>query len=655
MQLADAEGRYLAVPYNYRISYVDTVGHGQLLDWRFRPLEEPGLADRMDVARTVQLGLNLGYRFTSWLNATVNYQYTIQTNDYWNFESVQRYNTRSRINRYTNLSQTNPALRNPIPIGGILSTRSNKAMGQNLRGALNWEKTVGKQHRISGMVAADISNFVNGPGESNTFYNYNKDNGTYAQNIDYTNYFPQFPAGSVQRIPLGSNYISESFTRFVAFSGNVLYSYKARYSLYASARKDGSNIFGVNTNNKWKPLWSVGSSWDISKEKFYHIAWMPSLRVRATYGFAGNPGPNDVSGLPVIQYSPTPAPNTSLPQANIRNAPNPDLRWEKVRTINAGVDFSLLNNRISGGIDVWQKVSTDIISSTLYPPASGVFTYVTNSANLKSNGFEIKLSTLNIKGPFEWQSVFGFSHAKTIVTKLHFIPRVNASYYLFFGMNPAEGQMLYGISSFKWAGLDPNTGDPRGYLNKQISTDYNGITGDSIQNQVFHGSSIPLYSGFVGNTFRYKNFSLSANITYKLKYFFRKPAVRYVELVENALLHPDYSKRWQKPGDEQFTNVPSFTYPLNSQRDQFYEFAEINVLPGDHIKLQDVRLQYDWVNTKKGKAMIKGFQLYLYANDLNLLLWTKSKEKLDPEIIGVTRWQQPPTPKSYTAGVSLNF
>jgi TonB-dependent starch-binding outer membrane protein SusC len=650
-QLADAEGHPLALSNSRRLAYFDTAGAGNLLDWRYRPLDEPGLSERKDITRLILLNVGISYRFTSWLSASFNYQYSNQFLNNRDYSGLQTYFTRDLINQYTNLSETNPDLRYPVPRGGILDILNSELNSQNTRGQLNFNKGFGSKHQITAQVAGEISE-TKFEGNSNRFYAYNKESGSYKAAIDYTTSFPLYiVASGSQQVPNGSTSFPETNNRFVSFLGNFSYTYNSRYTFYASARKDGANVFGVNTNRKWKPLWSAGAGWDISKESFYDIKWMPSLRLRASYGYTGNPG--NATGLPTMIYSGTLASFTNLIRGGPGNPPNPNLRWEKVGMINAGVDFNLFNSRLSGKAEVWQKKSTDVISFSPFAPSTGITSFIVNVANLRGNGFDINLNSKNIDRIFKWQTSFGISHAKTIITKLYNDTH-SAKDFVDYGLHAAEGKLAYGIASYRWAGLDPLTGDPQGYFSKQVSKNYAAIINDSVGNQVFHGSAIPLYFGFIGNSFSWKNFSLSANISYRLDFYFRKPTINYTTLVNGWQGHADYALRWQKQGDEKYTNVPSFIYPLNSNRDYFYQYSEINVLRGDNIRLQDVRLQYNWENRNQKRLAFKNLQVFVYANNLNVILWRKNKSNLDPDFVGGTSFFVPES-RTWTGGINLNF
>src|SRR5690606_4425631 len=123
---------------------------------------------------------------------------------------------------------------------------------------------------------------------------------------------------------------------YVSIYGNASYTYKNRYTLSGSARRDASNIFGVSTNRKWTPLWSSGVSWDVSKEPFYNIPAFSVLKLRATYGYSGNVDPS-MTAVTTFIYSLT-SPYTRMATARIDRFHNPELRWEKNRQINIGVD-----------------------------------------------------------------------------------------------------------------------------------------------------------------------------------------------------------------------------------------------------------------------------------------------------------------------------
>ena len=650
LQLADAEGNALAVG-NKRMPYLDTVGGGKLLDWKYRPLDEIKNTDQVYSTQYVSINAGFSYRLPFGLSFSAAFQRITQTGNQHTFYSTNSYYARSLINTFTNLSQASPNLRNPVPIGGILDIDNSESISRNMRGQLNFTRLFGTRHSVTSMVAAEVGDSRT-TGDANRLYGYDQETGSYASTIDFATFFPTYNGiEGNQQIPNQSKTLPKQTSRFVSFVGNVSYTYHSRYSVYASARKDGSNFFGVNTNRKWKPLWSAGVGWDITREDFFKVKWISSLRLRSTYGISGNPG--NISGYVTMTYSTAMNPYSGFPIAFLNGAPNPDLKWENVRIINNAIDFSLWDNRVSGSVDIFQKKCTDLIGFNVIPPSTGLLSVTTNIAQLSGHGFDITLSSKNTTGAFGWRTNFGISYARTVVDKIvlfssNAYPKAQDAISNY--INAYSGRLAYGVSSYRWAGLDPATGNPQGYLHGQISTNYNAIFNDTLGNQVFHGSSIPLYSGFFGNSFTWKRVTLSANITYRLKFFFKKPSIDYYSLVNQLNGHADYYQRWQKPGDELHTNVPSFTYPVNADRESFYQNSEINVLRGDNIRLQDIRLQYNWSLNK----VFKRISTYIYVNNLNLILWRKNNSKLDPDFV----WGGSvvvPTPVSWTGGVTIDL
>src|SRR5690606_13303688 len=253
------------------------------------------------------------------------------------------------------------------------------------------------------------------------------------------------------------SYFLGTLHRTVSFFANASYMYKNRYIFSASARRDASNIFGVATNDKWNPLWSTGFSWNLSEEGFYDLEWLPFLKIRSTLGFSGNidPSKTAVTTLEYFIYSPY----TQTTATRIDAFFNPELRWEKVRMINLGVDFRSRSNRISGSIDLFQKKATDLYSPVPIDRTTGlgVNTLTKNAANMTGKGFDVELNTVNIDRIIRWSSKINFSGYNDIITKVY-SPYESADYFAGNRDNLVEGYPLNAHFTFKWAGLDPETG-----------------------------------------------------------------------------------------------------------------------------------------------------------------------------------------------------
>lgn len=190
-----------------------------------------------------------------------------------------------------------------------------------------------------------------------------------------------------------------------------------------------------------------------------------------------------------------------------------------------------------------------------------------------------------------------------------------------------------------------------GYVNGQVSEDYtNLVNPSSASDLVYNGPARPTMYGGMGNTFSYKHFSLTANISYKLGYYFRRPSINYSTLFNSYVGNMDFTKRWQQPGDENRTVVPSMPAVANAQRDQFYSYSSALVDKGDHVRLQDVSLSYDFDKRNFPRMPFSHVQLYLYANNLGII-WAANKDQLDPDYPrgGI------PAPHSISIGLKAGF
>lgn len=645
-QLADALGNPLPVLSNYRMSFVDTAGSGKLLDWHYKPLDELSLGENSTKNQGFRLNFGSNVSFAPWLNGNVIFGYNLQNSSTNGYSDPGSYSVRSLFNQYSQIN--GGSVITPIPNGGILNIGEADTRTYNLRGQLNFNKSWTGKHSLTAMVAGEVGENKSGS-SSNRFYGYNKDVLSYSTAMDYNTLFPLLTGGTA-RIENGDRYSEGLVIRNVDLLTNVSYTYLGRYTFYGSARKDGANVLGASTNNKWKPLWSIGAGWDISKENFYDLSWLQNLKLRASYGYTGNTSQR-LSGLLTLGYGSN-SPYTQLPTAGLETPPNPNLRWEQVRIINLGLDFTTFHQRISGSIDWFQKYSTDVIAPAPIDPTTGVRNATINYADIKGHGVEVVLNSRNISTRnFQWTTSLNYTYNKAIISKYYggfqITPIGN-------GLNPREGGMAYAMYSYKWMGLDPATGDPRGWLNKSISKDYGSIMADSFQNQVFNGSSVPLHYGNIINSFYFKGFSISFNITYKFDYYFRKSALSYNALFTGWTGHLEYNKRWQKSGDEVWTKVPSMVYPYDYRRDNFYAGAEINVERADNIRLENIRFGLPaWENKGNNKFPVKTAQLSFIPANLNVFIWKASKSGLDPDYSG-TSFLLPPA-KVWAVSLNVNF
>ena len=648
-QLADDNGNPLSIVHDYSTSFVQQAQKNGFLNLQFYPLQELrngwNTNDIKEFDTRIKAGIK--YTFIPGLSADVKYQYERGESNDNALQMQQSFAARNLIDEYATVSG-NVFKSYNIPLGDILNTSSNIIASQSGRSQLSfnhgWKKNI-----VSAIAGGEIDDVVNN-GSSNAIYGYNPNVGT-TQPVNFISEFKLYPAGQ-GTIPDGIQ-LSGTTNRFVSMYSNASYSYDNRYTFTVSGRKDASNLFGVNTNNKWKPLWSGGFKWDISNEKFYFSHFLPRLDFRLTYGYSGNVS-NGTLAIPTISYSTRGAYETNAIYANTGGAPNPNLKWEDVGMLNVAVDFSTLKEYVIGSVEFFHKNSENLIAPVPLDPTTGLGPLANeyiNSANVKGNGVDLALNIKFINyRDFKWTGTVNLNYYRDKVVKyLGLLTNPIASQYVGEPLSPSPqvGRLLEPVYAYRWGRLD-SAGNPQGYLQGKLSENYVGIMDDSVSRLVYKGSALPLYYGSFMNTFNWKHLSLSANISFRFAYYFKKATINYSALYNNYQMNSDFDRRWQKPGDENRTTVPSMDYPANANRDAFYANAEPNFLRGDNIRLQDIRVSYS-LDVQKYKIGFSSFQIYSYISD-NGLLWRLNKAHLDPDYpSGI------PPSKSIAFGVKATF
>lgn len=646
-QLADAQGHPLPIVHDYQGSFIQSAQQQGLLDWSYSPLEELRLSDNRTQLQDMHIQSRIAYHILPGLSAEALYQFQSSFAYGRNFHSPQSYFTRNLINQYTQVDALGN-LSYPIPLGGILD-RSNLIQNeQNFRAQLNYNHDWKGQGSLGALIGAEVKD-LHTYGDATRYYGYNNDLAT-VMPVDYNTQFALYNNPyNAQQIPFEDN-LSDQTDRFISYFTNAAYTFRGRYTASLSARVDQSNLFGVSANQRSVPLWSTGLAWNLSQEPFFHHRWFDLLKLRATYGYSGNID-KSLSSYVTAQSSFQTSIFSHLPYSNIINPPNSELRWERIGMLNLGLDFETVHRILYGSLEYYVKRGLDLIGQAPLPPSSGFSQFTGNTADSRGHGIDLELHTRNLNRTLKWTTGFLFNFVLDKVSR-YLVPG-SANDYLEFGdgqaIIPMVGRPLYSLYSYAWAGLDPQTGDPEIIYQGKPSEDYAGIAGNTTPDQlVYNGPARPPYFGSLMNSFRWKGLSLSFNILYRLGYYFRKPSILYASLLNGLGGNPDYDLRWQKPGDEKFTSVPSQPSYPDPNRDQVYAFSSVLVKRADNIRFQDIRLSYDLRPSRGQKFPVRLIRFYVYINNIGIL-WKAYHGSLDPDFPGLK-----PT-RSYSGGVQVNF
>lgn len=645
-QLKGTDGENLAVEKFYRNSFIDEALTEGLLNWSYRPLDEQRFSRPRSNENMANINLGIRYRLFEGLNLSMLYQFDKMYASQNTLNESDSYFTRNMINQFSQISGDN--ITRPVPMGDILQKSLNERQGQLGRMQLDYSHDWGN-HNVTALSGVEAKTLRN-TGSSSWIYGYDANNLTFS-NVDFDTMFSTYsPNTGWQRIPAGVS-LTGTTGKFLSAYINMGYTFMDKYFLSLSARQDGSNLFGIDTNQKFVPLWSVGGAWHINRESFFNSSLFNTLKIRATYGYNGNINTNVSSLTTMTTYTYGNINNQAF--GALRNPPNASLRWEKNRMLNIGVDFSMFSNSVDGSVEYYRKNNTDLIG---YMPinqttgardlASSTYRYLGNSASTTGSGIDVILRGFYGGEGFKMSStaVFGYSNIKTShyesepATALDYI---NGGQVI----SPIVGKPAYSIFALQWAGLDPENGNPQGILNGEVSKDYAAILNETDPSELeYFGAALPLYFGSFKQTFGYRGFSFSFMLTYRLGHYFRKSGINYGALLNGTASHSDYALRWKAIGDEDFTDVPSFQFPLDPNRDNFYARSAALIGKADNLRLRDISLSYLFPKV----IGVKNVTFQFYARNLGLI-WKADDGEIDPEYVALG------INPEYSIGIKLNL
>ena len=292
--------------------------------------------------------------------------------------------------------------------------------------------------------------------------------------------------------------------------GRLNYSYDSRYLITLTARRDGYSAFGSNTN-KYGTFPSIALGWNLSNENFMGGTkdFLDQLKVRASYGKSGNMaiGVNQTSLVDnTVSYPFNGVSNVTV-LANILG--NPNLHWETTKGLNAGVDFSFLNARISGSVDVYDNRTSDLLLKRNLPLVTGYSNVWDNIGIVGNKGIDISLKTVNVKSKdFKWSTNWNFSTYKNEIIDLYGDKKSDIGNKWFIG------KPLGAIYDYKMIGVwQTGDADLAKYSAKPGDLKFQDVNGDgkidANNDKVYQGSTQPKWIGGFTNTFEYKNIHLS--------------------------------------------------------------------------------------------------------------------------------------------------
>lgn len=534
----------------------------------------------------------LKFDFTNWLNYHVMFQYETSSNDGERLREREAYDVVTMINNFA--SESYGSVMYNLPEGDILYQSNSDRRSYNFRQQLNLNKRFNDRHdlvwilgqeiRHSKMEYNDRSLFGYDP-ELLTWPALNESNLAYVSGI----------LGAAQLSHDNITTKKELVNRFVSFYSNASYTYNDKYVLSGSIRWDRSNLWGTSSKYQNKPLWSVGGSWNIDRESFFKLPAVDMLKLRASYGIGGNIGRNTAPYLIAQYYA---AQFGSGLTGVVISPPNENIRWEKTTSVNVGLDFAVLGNRLQGSFDFYHKNSDDLLSNINGSPTQG-FGYAlltTNNGRMVNKGFELSLQgdVLRTRN-FRWNATLLYAFNKNEVKSVSVKPANYDSRLEMATSYPVIGNPLNGLYAYRWAGLndkgDPQVYDAQGNITSQDVRDADAI--------VYQGTTVPVHSGSFTNVLSYKNFEFSMMLLFDAGHKIRDTFTPAINMGDGRVVvtHKDIMKRWQKPGDELHTSVPRLLFSndtdnFNTYRSTLYRYSDLFVYNASNIRLNNLSFAY---------------------------------------------------------------
>jgi TonB-linked SusC/RagA family outer membrane protein len=550
----------------------------------------------------------------------------------------------NQFNEFRGYSETSKYVHTLRGVNGFASNANDKKVNNYLELTSRYSKLIAKH---SFTVLGGYS------------YQYNINSQSWANNYDFpTDNFSYNNLGSGAALLEGKARMSSSKddNKLAGLFGRISYGFDNKYNILASIRREGSSKFGDNYKYGTFPSLSLG--WTISNESFMKgLIFIDNLKLRAGYGITGRIPDDPYRSLTIFEYSGNFLNNgTWVKGLQPKYNANSDLRWEKSKEYNIGLDFSVLKNRISGSIDLYKKKTTDMLwDYQVSQPPYYADMILANVGEMENKGIEVLINATPIqRNDFEWNSSFTFSHNKNVVVSISNDFYKNDQDYIIpstaWVTDPVTlpthrvepGRPIGEFWGIKSVDIDESTGYwiIEGADGTPKKTDANANLTD--ENRKFLGNGIPKYRAGWTNTFRYKRFELNMvlngafgfQILNVQRLFYENPTIKYNRL--ESAYDKIYGKRTL--GFRQY-------------------FVSYYLEDGDYVKIDNLTLRYN-LNLSKLRIFKDA---KVYASCSNLATFTNYKG-LDPEIDrseplsqGNDERDKYPSVKTYTFGIQLTF
>lgn len=542
---------------------------------------------------------------------------------------------------------TNPFFGQYASSNGVITIDDTRTWSYNHQQRLNWKHKFGK-HDVEAMVAHEYYRL------------YTNELWGMRDNMFSPNYYELSGAVNVRNTSSSStDYNTESYL------GRVMYNYDERYFGQVSFVREASSMF--DPEYRWGNFWSVSAGWNIHKEDWFKADWVDELKFKVSYGENGN---DNISRYRYITYYNIVNSNDAVSLTPGAYG-NKKISWEKNGKFNIGVDFSLFNGRLEGGVEFYANRTVDMIQTMPLPYTFGYTSYLDNIGNMVNRGLELNLRGDIIRTKdLTWSAYVNMTTNHNEVTKLAEPSKqmyIGGGYMGTYSGNylKSEGLSAYTFYMPKYAGVneegkslwykevweqDASTGEylknsDGTYVVKEIITtdQYSEAT------QFACEDALPdVYGGF-GTSLTWKGLDVSVDFTYQLGgYVYDETYASLMGSNNGQAIHVDMLNAWS--ADNTGSNIPRWQFNddrMNAQSDRWITSAS-------YLTLQNITLGYTLPRSITQKIGINKLRVYCVADNI----WTWSKRQgLDPRqsVTGAVSSAYYSSVRTISGGVSLTF
>ncbi len=457
--------------------------------------------------------------------------------------------------------------------------------------------------------------------------------------------------------------LSDEQWRFISFFGRVNYMMKSRYIAQFTLRSDGSSRFGAN--NKFGYFPTVALGWIVSEENFLNSSNVLSfLKLKASYGITGNSAIPNNEHVGTMKLSATAEQGyNGQPIRYPERFENPDLKWETTKTYDLGFEARFFKGRIGTEVAYFFKNTEDVFVDVAISATSGFGSQWQNLATIENEGVEFSLNTKNFDGEFKWSTDFNISTLRNEVTDLGGLTTEEIGG----GTNDTRILLGYPVGTnrlVRVSRIDPEDGRPI-YLDKEgnETKTYKFEGGEGYAVPV--GKVLPDFTGGVTNTFSYKNFQLSALMTFSYGAdIYDSSAKRQMGLASDWNWRTDIFDRWRQPGDvAKYPRMSTTGSTYGKDGEQWFN-SSMWLFDGSYARLKNVTLSYNMPSELIKRWGLQSMRLSISGT--NLLTFTKYPGA-DPEVArdhddardrnmsSNVSFLTPPQERVFTFGLNVSF